>query len=631
MRRLTGSLVLILGIAVLLGTGGYLWFAPPPKTGVRGTVESTPSPQTTPLRLPAPERDRPQSGLFGRVVDELGNPLSGITVTAVREEEAVELLPRAEIQVELASATTDVDGQFDLEPKIDFPMDSQLALVADHPHFPPQVVRRRIPSPGEQAVDLGDLILSAGPGLVVEVRAAHSGLSVPAARVRLQPALQDVGLPAFAVDLQTRDAITDDRGEAVFYGVAAGPWQLVVQADGLATALQGFEQSAAPSAPPRTIVRMAQGHTLSGRVLNADGSPLTDAWVQCRPMVEDSTPALEARTRANGEFSIPGVSGDLQRLTVESYTGGTQSRARVEPTEFQTLIMPAGQEVSGRVVEEGTGDPVPAVLLRAQVGADWPTLREGRIYRPSAETAPDGTFRITGLPDGTVSLTATATGYTPTEIEVPSSDATVTIELRRGFTVSGTVMSPAGTPVVGVLVRGLHDRGDRIALPGIAEHVIPQLGLPQVRTGDGGFFALTFPIGGPYRVLVQSTEAPPLVSKPVTAISTDRLDLGTLILVPGGTVFGVAELKSGKPAAGATVYMIPEIGLPAALAGTKARCDDQGQFHLPPVAPGTYLMFYDFPDVDPPAVAANRRAATKIRVHVEDRQELRENLRPIIR
>ena len=619
--------MLILGTLVLLGTGVYVWFVTPSDTVVGKTGVSTPSQQTTPPLVQTPARDRPLTGLFGRIVDELGTPLAEISVTAVREDEAVDLLPRAVREADLPTTTTDVEGRFELQPE----MESSLALVADHPHFPPQVLRRRVEPPGRVAMDLGDLVLAAGPGVVVEVREAHSELSVPGARVRLQPALEDVGLPAFAVDLQTREAVTDDRGITVFYGVAAGPWRLTVQAADLATTLHGFEQPATPTAPPKTTVRMARGHTLSGQVLTADGSPLADAWVQCRPMVDDASPALEARTNADGEFSIPGVSGDLQRLTVESYTAGTQSRDRVEPLEFQSVLMPTGQEVRGRVVDEGTGSAIGAALLRATVEAGWPTLREGRIYRPRAESDAQGSFRITGLPEGPVSLTATASGYTPTEIRVLDPTRTVTVELRRGFTVTGVVLSPDGDPVRGAVVRGLHDRGDRIALPGITERVLPELELPRGRTGDTGRFALTFPRGGRYRILVQSHEVPPFVSELVTATSNDRQDLGALRQVLGGTVFGVAVRKSGKPAAGAIVYMIPKVGLPAALAGAKARCDDEGRFHLPAVAPGSYLMFYDFPDMDPPATAANRRAATQVSVHVEDRKELRQILRPINR
>jgi carboxypeptidase family protein len=210
------------------------------------------------------------------------------------------------------------------------------------------------------------------------------------------------------------------------------------------------------------------------------------------------------------------------------------------------LAVPAGPPVSGRVLDP-KGNPVRAtVRVYAAEAPREAAVRQsaGRARTPltSAETADDGTFRIAAPPRSVVE--ATADGFLA-DAGV-AGDAPLTLELRDAATARGSVRGPAG-PVAGAVVVWTSGDDEVLVLSGAdGSYRVPAGRSGQVRVFHADFAPQQAPLYG------------------ATA--------GDVVLAPGTAVAGVVTDASGRPAAGAEVW------LDDALPG--GRTDAQGRFRI---------------------------------------------------
>jgi len=97
--------------------------------------------------------------------------------------------------------------------------------------------------------------------------------------------------------------------------------------------------------------------------------------------------------------------------------------------------------ITGRVVAESTGDPLPNVRV---------SLRSGALGAPAVLTDGEGRFTIPAAQDRST-VTVSKTGYGPTDAAVSAGAANV-IRLPRGAAISGRVLDQLGEPVLGARV-----------------------------------------------------------------------------------------------------------------------------------------------------------------------------------
>jgi Carboxypeptidase regulatory-like domain len=155
-------------------------------------------------------------------------------------------------------------------------------------------------------------------------------------------------------------------------------------------------------------------------------------------------------------------------------------------------------------VRSGRG-PLTGALVMATDAA-------GRVVG-SARTAPDGAFRLLGLPVGPTTVTASLPRHEPTATAVtvgPDTAAALDLVLRMSIAgLVGVVSGPDGAALSGATVTASNERGDIVA---------------AVTTDAAGGYALKDLAPGRYTV-VATTHAPAAVQVELPAGAPSRVDL----------------------------------------------------------------------------------------------------------
>jgi hypothetical protein len=260
----------------------------------------------------------------------------------------------------------------------------------------------------------------------------------------------------FSSEARQNLARTDAEGRFQAAGLPPGVVELSVQAEGYRARQIGGVRIPEDRDLRDVKIVLVRAALLDVRVLDAEGEPVPDLWVQAFPE-EPGQPAAtyvsRQTTDADGRCRLSAVPGIYEILAAEE---GRSARRRVEavlgilPVE---LRLPPGAEVSGRVVEEdGTGatDVIVQIAQMERAGA-FPagTITEG-----------DGAFRLPGLPDGTYRVTArritSEEVSAPLEITVagrPVRDLELRLPpLSKGAKLTGRVLGLAPEELPGLYV-----------------------------------------------------------------------------------------------------------------------------------------------------------------------------------
>jgi carboxypeptidase family protein len=305
---------------------------------------------------------------------------------------------------------------------------------------------------------------------------------------------------------------------------------------------------AAPGSPAA-----AAGPRLAVVVVDAAGAPVAGASVRAEgarravasPIHEP--PFGEGTTGADGTCDLVLSRRARTRVVVEK-EGFARGEASVEGPRARVVLGPSGR-VRGRVVEDGSGAPVPGAVVRA--GRDTAASSETR-------TTEDGTFVLRGLRPGRRRLEALTDLHQPAtaDVEVAAGgEALVEIRLRRGFAIRGRVIFQGvdrevregtvswreeyafGAPVEGAPVRTAAIGPDgRFVLGGLPGPVQAFL----VTTG-----------GVPYRARGQRC-----VLDPATGEQVGEIQVALPANNAGGLEYqGVVRDEEGRPVAGARVLV----------------------------------------------------------------------------
>ncbi|HMY73597.1 MAG TPA: carboxypeptidase regulatory-like domain-containing protein [Blastocatellia bacterium] len=237
---------------------------------------------------------------------------------------------------------------------------------------------------------------------------------------------------------------TDDRGEYRVFGLPAGKYKVSV---GLATRQGYFSMQTSRSYIPETfhpdttdeakakIIELEEGlevtdvdikaaeeqkaYEVSGRVVNAEtGQPITGVNLSFASFDANGrmTGAMNGgwRSDANGEFRILGARPGKHGILIEDREGKGEFYS--PPAQFEVVSSDVegievralrGATISGTVVIEGTNDP--AILARrSQIRLNSADRANTPGTTRYGQANPDGTFRITGLPEGQTRIWAFA-------------------------------------------------------------------------------------------------------------------------------------------------------------------------------------------------------------------------------
>jgi protocatechuate 3,4-dioxygenase beta subunit len=363
-----------------------------------------------------------------------------------------------------------------------------------------------------------------------------------------------------------RIGLTDQDGRlAVAIPPFTAPMSLTVETpDGQI----GVIAACAPGRPceRQQQITLAPPRLVAGQVLDArTQEPLAGALV-----IGALGPPL--RCGGDGRFLLPVPVG--QTSWVEAFAGGHLPLRRPWPPEGRSaLSLEPAARLAGRVIDQAGAPVAGATLLASSSLSRRPG---GGSSEEKTRGQEDGRFLFANLVPGEVyTVTAMADGFAPTSAVAATGDAGsatgqeprgpgpppafplprpasalrasgpapgLQLVLYRGSTASGRVVDPAGQPVGGAEIELEH------ANP--AGRWTPEVYAAQAG-GDGAFVVQHLPPGRFSLSVHHPGFATTVVPRIELASTSNRIDLGTVILAAGATIRGRVVDSGGRPIAGA--------------------------------------------------------------------------------
>jgi len=320
------------------------------------------------------------------------------------------------------------------------------------------------------------------------------------------------------------------------------------------------------------LVLRPQG-ALRGRVEDSDTArPLSDFRIRLARGSEEKSfrsndGSFEWQGLPPGRWTVVAQAPGYQRtsLDVEIRSG--------DVTNGVVFLLRKGVELSGRVVDNDTNEPVPDVSV---------VYDETRVEKASAfsllksmmqTTDSDGNFRFTGVPPASVTIIARSPFYAQSQITVTAGEATsVEIRLSRGAVLSGHILgTDSRTPVAGARVSLFSETS----------------GSASTITSDStGFFLFNRLSSGRYRLMAEASfgQAP---RQDIVLKENQRVDDMVLSLKSGATVHG--NVRGTLPTEQKTVNLVA-YGADGFSASTSTSLE--GEYNVPgvPVGPTRLLI-----------------------------------------
>ena len=364
------------------------------------------------------------------------------------------------------------------------------------------------------------------------------------------------------VKLGTNPLVADTDGDGLSDGqeVQLGTNPLVADTDGDGIP-DGIEVKLGlnPLVPDPTT--LATGH-----VIGPDGKPAAGASATIFGY-------FNGTADATGTFSIQYVPTDLSTLVAQVlyvapggnvYNGSSQPIAGVAKGTTDLGIIQLG--VSNGVVQGVVTSPSGKPVLGAQV-----TVAGGQVQL-SAATDATGTYRVTNLPAGTVTVAALdpQTGLRGTASgNLGSTPLTLNVALSGYGTVTGSVTEPDGHQA---------PAGVTVQLSGPAT-------LTTATNALGQFTFAYVPVGS-FMVQASDTNGHQGSATGLVA-TTSQTVTANIQFVGSGTVSGVVEDKQSNPAASAQVTLVSNTNVQQTLT---AQADANGKYSISNVVAGKFTL-----------------------------------------
>ncbi|HEX6884191.1 MAG TPA: sigma-70 family RNA polymerase sigma factor, partial [Planctomycetota bacterium] len=446
---------------------------------------------------------------------------------------------------------TDLAGQADAEasPAVAAPAKREATPV---PPAPPEPV----------AATAQDPLFALLSGRVVDEAAA------PIAGAEVRVRRPEVGHLSM-LDLETRRAprevaraVTDAEGRFAFELERGIPFDLALAAEGFCD-----EHLPQRYAGEELEAVLSKGFLVHGFVRReGDALPIADARVRVFQLNRSARQERVTTTAGDGSYQLRLTFQEDATLEVtplrEQGSGWIPLVFDDTGTARVDVALPDGIEVRGRVVEAGSGRPIPG----ARVGEGW-------TFRRSAETDAHGEYVLPGFGvSGVQELHVQASGFGRVQrASLPAAvDGVLRVdfELPRGRLVRGRVLDPEGRPLAGAYVAAV--ASEQGAEGQRAEWL-------SGRTDVAGRFEIAGLTPEIRHCLLASAEGldTRVYDFPASESTEPELDLGDLQLAPPAVLAGTVQDEKGRPLAGVEVLLV----------GTNAdRARLRGDSTLPPAA-----------------------------------------------
>jgi RNA polymerase sigma factor (sigma-70 family) len=331
----------------------------------------------------------PALDYHGSVIDAKGNPVAGAHVRLLGTPAGEQVLERAELEW-----TSDKDGHFLFHAADDAVFEATHGNARGWARLDGDVTITK-----QLIIKLGD---DPARDQTITGRAVDaSGAPVADVLVRATPAgPRDARSTAFAT--------TAPDGSFTLGELDHLTYDLATQAADLAPATL----EAVAGGTRNVVLTLDSGLTLAGSVVDGDGKPAPSYTLLVLHQVGPMRQLFVARSIVDprGQFSVQVPKGDYELIASASgWAPSPPTHAAAGATDL-VLALSQGATLRGKVVAADTGAPIAyARIMREAVGggASAQPANAGTVSRS------DGTFELTGIPAGSLSITIGAAEFHP--------------------------------------------------------------------------------------------------------------------------------------------------------------------------------------------------------------------------
>lgn len=375
-----------------------------------------------------------------------------------------------------------------------------------------------------------------------------------------------------------REGKTQADGTFELEAVTPGKIVVTASADGMLESDKATIELADGGLTSGVEIVLSAGHSVSGQVTFADGTPAAGAEVNVSFDLSqmfgmnafNAARGAEGKTTAGseGRFEVTGLGEGPFTVRAE---GLPASVAITDPKERSremhkartdkiapdakgiALVLHAPVGLTGRVADE-TGAPVTKFRLHAVRPSDGLMGNLGQESHEDSFEAQDGHFLLAGLETGKWELFAIAEGFAypePFAVALPreASEAEIVISLVHGATVRGHVRGSNGAPIAGASIE--IDKGE----PSWKSRVVQGPKKPGAKSNPDGTFTLDSLRPEPVKLVADDKEHAKSLPLELDLAAAAEVKDVVLVLRDGGTLTGEVFDDTGEPAPGLLVQM----------------------------------------------------------------------------
>lgn len=267
-------------------------------------------------------------------------------------------------------------------------------------------------------------------------------------------------------------------------------------------------------------------------------------------------------------------------------------------SEGHTIALTPSPRITGRLIDDETGEPVKAFRLAATPNRDAPFIPAQSWQRFKSE---NGEFDYTDVRPGLQYLVAEADGYATgksdgMQVIGDQSLSGIVVRIARGATLKGMVRDSAGAPVAGVRVDLVPGTGS--ASGGVPENPFTRILETQMRsntrkrgvTNKNGEWTMPNVLAGTYKVKTDHAEYSEAETTDFTCESRGEFKVPDLQVKIGAIISGVVKKKVGEEFDARATVMISGADPTAHFFSRSVPTTADGRFELRGLKAGSYKV-----------------------------------------